>query len=180
MKKKDIESLKTGAIIFLSIVVVIGIIYIVSDKVGNHEYSKGQQQQQQQEKENPLLEDGEEIKESEQADLTDMDIAGLKKAVSNKDKKFVFLGSEYCGWCNYQKPILKYLVYKYDVEINYLNVGEMNEDGQAYLASLHDDLASFGTPTFIVVENGKVTYVDSGARGTKPMISLLTEQGFIK
>lgn len=180
MKKKEIESLKTGAIIFLAIVVVIGIIYIVSDKVGNHEYSKNSQQQQSQQESNPLLEEGEEFKDSEQGELTSMTLAQLKSALSDKEKKFVFLGSEYCGWCNYQKPILKYLVYKYDVEINYLNVGEMTEDEFNTLSSLHEDLASFGTPTFLVLENGKITTVDSGARGTKAMISLLTQAGFIK
>lgn len=181
MKKKNIESLKTGAIIFLSIVVVIGIIYIVSDKVGNHEYSKTQSQGQSQgESSNPLLEDGEEIPDDEQAELTSMDVDGLKKAISNKSKAFVFLGSEYCGWCNYQKPILRYLVYKYNVQINYLNVGELTEDEYNTLASLHESLESFGTPTFLVVENGKITVVDSGARGTKAMVALLTDNGFIK
>lgn len=180
MKKESIEQLKTGIIIFLSLVVIVGLVYVISDKVSNHEYNKTTSQPGQVENENPLLEPGEEISDDEKAPLASMDVQGLKKAISNKQHKFVFLGSEYCGWCNYQKPILQYLVYKYDVEINYLNVGEMTEDEYNTLASLHEDLASFGTPTFLVVDGGKITVVDSGARGTKAMETLLKDNGFIK
>ncbi len=44
---------------------------------------------------------------------------------------------------------------------------------------MHSDLENFGTPTFIVIEKGKVTSVDQGARGTIAIKSLLTNYGFI-
>ena len=95
---------------------LLGIIYIVSNNTGNNTYkgnnnsstSTGDNQQTS----NPLLVDGEEISDDEQKDLPTMSYSDLEKALKNGDKKFVFLGSDGCSWCNYQKPILKYLVYK--------------------------------------------------------------------
>lgn len=188
MERVQIEKIKTGIIIVLGIIIVVGLIYIISDKTGNNVYnynyngnsdSNGNNQNQGENTTNPLLEDGEEIADDEQGELTSINYKELKSALNKGEKKFVFLGSEYCGWCLYQKPILKYIVYKYDVQINYLNVAEMTQDEADDMATLHDSLASFGTPTFIVIENKKVTVVDSGARGTKQMIQLLDENGFI-
>ncbi|MDD6224338.1 MAG: thioredoxin family protein [bacterium] len=185
MKKRtqtEIEKIKTGAIIVLGIIVIFGLVYILSENTGDRSNDKAQLSSAETSNEkstNPLLEEGEEIKDEERSSLTSITYSELKKAVDNKEKKFVFLGSEQCGWCIYQKPILEHLVYEYDVEIYYLNVGNMTSDDYSGLASLHDDLARFGTPTFIVIENGKVTTVDSGARGTNGMLSLLSSNDFI-
>ena len=188
MEKEQLEKIKTGIIVLFGIIIVIGLIYIVSDKTSDNKYStntntntnSGSSSNNQEETTtNPLLEDGEELRDDEQGELTSMKYDEFKKALNNREKKFVFLGSEQCGWCLYQKPILKYLVYKYGVQINYLNVGEMTQEEGKDLATLHESLESFGTPTFVVIENKKVTVVDSGARGTQQMIQLLSNNGFI-
>lgn len=182
--KKQIEDFKTGAIILLGVIVVLGIIYIVSNNTGNNTYkgnnnSSSTSTNGNQQTSNPLLADGEEISEDEQKDLPTMGYSDLEKALKNGDKKFVFLGSDGCSWCNYQKPILKYLVYKYGVDIYYLNLGYVSSNDYTKITQLHDDLASFGTPTFIVVDGGKVTVVEQGARGTDAMVNLLSTNGFI-
>ena len=185
MTQKNIENIKTATIVILGIIVVIGLFYIVSENIGDRSNDKDQTNNYTQtgtsseNNTNPLLETGEEIKDEERSKLTSITYAELEKAVNNKEKKIIFLGSEQCGWCIYQKPILEHIVYEYNIEINYLNVATMTNDDYNGLAALHEDLASFGTPTFIVIEDGKVTLVNSGARGTSGMKALLVSNGFI-
>lgn len=184
LSNKQVENLKTGIIVVLGIIVFIGGIYIASENSGDRSLDKSQNnsgttQQETSTDENPLLEEGEEITEEEQGELTSITYENLKSSLNKNEKKIVMLGTEWCGWCTYQKTILKYLVYKYNIEINYLNLENLSEDDKTDLANLHESLASFGTPTFIIIENGKVTVVETGARGTKSMIELLKNNGFI-
>lgn len=187
LTKKQIENLKTGVIIVFGIIIVIGLIFIVSNNTGNNTYtssnnnssSSSNSQNESTNNENPLLEEGEEINEEDMGELTDISYTDLESMIKNHDKKIVMLGTEQCGWCLYQKPVLRKIVKDYDVEINYLNLGNLSSEDSSKLSDLHEDLASFGTPTFIVVEDGEVTVVDSGARGTSAMVEFLKTNGFI-
>lgn len=190
LTKKQIENLKTGVIIVFGIIIVIGLIFIVSNNTGNNTYTSSSNngnnsnnssssQSGSSDEENPLLEEGEEITEEDMAELTDISYTDLESMIKNHDKKIVMLGTEQCGWCLYQKPVLRKIVKDYDVEINYLNLGNLSSEESSKLSDLHEDLASFGTPTFIVVEDGEVTVVDSGARGTSAMVEFLKTNGFI-
>lgn len=186
LTKKQIEDLKTGIIILLGIIIVIGLIFIVSNNakdttyMGNNNSSTNDSSQAESENEkNPLLEEGEEITEEQQGELSNISYSDLESMIKNHDKKIIMLGTEQCGWCLYQKPILKKIVKEYSVEISYLNLGNLSSEESSKLTNLHEDLASFGTPTFIVLENGKVTIVDSGARGTSAMVDFLKTNGFI-
>ena len=181
LTKKQIENLKTGIIILFGIIIVIGLIFIVSNNTGNNAYSCAcdNTQTESSDDENPLLEEGEEITEEDMGELTDISYTDLESMIENHDKKIVMLGTEQCGWCLYQKPVLRKIVKDYDVEINYLNLGNLSSEESSKLSDLHEDLASFGTPTFIVLEDGKVTVVDSGARGTSAMVEFLKTNGFI-
>lgn len=181
LSNKQIENLKTGIIVVLGIIVFIGAIYIASENSGDRSKDKTQTSTQEETTvdENPLLEEGEEITEEEKGELTSITYEDLKNALSNNEKKFIMLGTEWCGWCSYQKPILQHLVYKYNIEIDYLNLENLSEDDQTDLANLHESLASFGTPTFIIIENGEVSVVETGARGISSMVELLQTNGFI-
>lgn len=187
MKKKNknqIENIKTGIIIAFGIIIVIGLIFIVSNNAGNTTYqasgtNSSSDSPSGSTDENPLLEDGEVITEDEQGELTDISYSDLEAMLSNNEKKIIFLGSEYCGWCIYQKPILKYIVKQYNIEINYLNLGTISQEDSSKLSGLHESLASFGTPCFLVIENGSVTVVEQGARGTTAMIDFFKTNGFI-
>lgn len=181
LTRKDKENIKTGVIILMGIIIFVGAIFFISENTGNRSGDKDPNNATStgQVSENPLLEEGEELNEEEQSELTSFTYENLKNALDNNEKKFIFLGSEYCGWCIYQKPILKSLVYKYNVEIDYLNVAEMTSNEGEKLESLHESLEGFGTPTFLVIENGKVTNVYEGARGTSGIKEILKNHSFI-
>lgn len=183
--KKQIENAKTGVIIVFGIIIVIGLIFIVSNNTGNNAYvgnngnSSSSSQNESMISDNPLLEDGEEINEEDMGDLNAISFSDLESMIKKNSKEIVMLGTEHCTWCIYQKPILRKIVKDYNIRINYLNLENLTDEENAKLSKLHESLESYGTPTFIVLVDGKVTVVDSGARGTNAMVEFLKTNNLI-
>ncbi len=183
MTKVNQDKAKNITIVVLGIIVFLGAIYFISENTGDRSNDKAPVDQVDtgtSNPSNPLLESGEEIPEEEKRDIPTISYSEMKQAMENNEKRIVFLGSESCSWCNYQKPILEHVLYQYpDLYVYYMDIMALSDDEYNELTSLHDDLAGFGTPTFIVIEGGEVTAVDQGARGTSGLISMLTQYGFI-
>ncbi|MDE5587121.1 MAG: hypothetical protein K2I72_01965, partial [Bacilli bacterium] len=108
LTKDQKEKLKTGAIVVLGIVVFLGIIYFVSEHTGDRSKDKAAVNT------NPLLEQGEVLKEEEQKDLVATSMTDLRGLLENQETRLVMLGTETCYWCIQQKPILKSVAYKYN------------------------------------------------------------------
>lgn len=71
----------------------------------------------------------------------------------NSDEKFVlFIGSESCSHCQTYKGTLNRVVKDYNVEIYYIDISSLTNEQFAYLNS---HFPFTGTPTTIVIENGK-------------------------
>ncbi len=185
MTKVNQDKAKNIAIVVLGVIVFLFAGYFVSENTGDRSNDKtpvdaASGGTTDETASNPLLESGEVLPEGETREIPSITYSEMKEAMENNEKRIIFLGSATCGWCNYQRPILEYVLYQYpDVNVYYLDVNALTNDEYSDLTSLHESLAGFGTPTFIVFENGEVTSVDQGARGISGLISLLTEYGFI-
>jgi len=177
LTKEQIKKIKTGLIIVLGLLVFFGATYFVSENIGDR--SKDKTKVEQKENTNPLLEEGEVLREEEQSELTAVTMNDLRGILESGDKKLVMLGTEECYWCIQQKPILKSIVYKYNVQIGYMDLSLLTSDEDAELRSLHESLQAFGTPTFIVVDQGKVVEVSVGGMTTSEVIGLLKQYEII-
>lgn len=177
LTKEQTEKIKTGVIIVLGILVFFGATYFVSENIGDRSNDKTAVEQQ--EDGNPLLEEGEVLNEEEQSDLTSVTMDDLKGMLENGDKKLVMLGTESCYWCIQQKPILKSLVYRYNIEIGYMDLNLLTSEEDSELRSLHESLQAFGTPTFIVVDQGEVVKVSVGGMTTSEVTYLLKQYQII-
>lgn len=184
MTKVNQDKAKNIALVVLGVIVFLFAGYFVSENTGDRSNDKAPVANTNMETSgsstNPLLAEGEVLPEEEAREIPSITYSEMKEAMENNEKRIIFLGSATCGWCNYQRPILEYVLYQYpDVNVYYLDVNTLTNDEYSDLSSLHDSLAGFGTPTFVVFENGEVTSVDEGARGTSGIISMLTGYGFI-
>ena len=184
MTKVNQDKAKNIALVVLGVIVFLFAGQFVSENMGDRSNDKAPVANTNTESSStsskPLLEDGEVLPEDETREIPSITYSEMMEAMENNEKRIIFLGSATCGWCNYQRPILEYVLYQYpDVNVYYLDVNSLSNDEYNELTSLHDSLAGFGTPTFIVFENGEVTSVDEGARGTSGIISMLTQYGFI-
>lgn len=184
MTKVNQDKAKNIALVVLGVIVFLFAGYFVSENTGDRSNDKAPVDTTSggasDTSSNPLLEDGEVLPEEETREIPSITYSEMMEAMENNEKRIIFLGSSTCGWCNYQRPILEYVLYQYpDVNVYYLDVNVLTNDEYSELSSLHESLSGFGTPTFIVFENGEVTSVDEGARGTSGIISMLTGYGFI-
>ena len=153
--------------------------FFISENIGDRSNDKKEQEVVYTKESNPLLAEGEQIKSSEQRVLTEITFDGLKQALAAKEKQIVFLGQPSCGLCNYQKPVIQYVMYVYNVDTYYLDTSTLTNDTYNELVALNEGLKGFGTPTFIVIEDGKITNVEGGARGISATTEMLKKYNII-
>lgn len=177
LMNKHIDLLKTIGVIVL-IILILGALFVVSENAGNRENDR---QVVEKEEENPLLENGQVLNEEEIAEVEEISYDDFKALLKKKTITVVMLGYDECYWCQQEKPILGNVMYENKLtNVKYLNINKLTEDEYNHLTSLHDDLESFGTPTFISTKNKKVTYVETGAKTKTQIISMLKEMDVIK
>lgn len=173
------EQIKTITIIVLAVLVFFGVTYMISENTGDRSKDKMMVEKTPSPTGNPLLEEGEVLKEEEQKELTSVSMEDVRNALKNNEKKAIMLGTDTCSWCIYQKPILKALAYRYDIEIGYLNLALLTSEENTELSSLHESLERFGTPTFIIIKDGVVDQVLIGGMTTRELEEILKQYEFI-
>lgn len=145
-EKMNIEKLKNVVIILLSLIIVFGIAFVVPE----------------------LKECG--VCKEEQLDLTNINASEYKELLNGEEISLIYIASPTCGYCAQQEPIMKQLVNKYKIEVNYLNISaitnaESNEVYKSY-ASLQMEkyqLDGVRTPTILLVQKGKIVDMNLGS-----------------
>ena len=178
--------------VLIGLLVVLGLVglFFVSENVGDRSMDKDKSnvntsmstdsETEESEEENPLINDGESWTEEEEAELEEISFSEFKKVLKKKELTIIMFGSDGCYWCVNQKPVLKHAMYlNPEVNVKLIDVSKMTSDDREYLADLHESLASFGTPTFIAVKNGKVTSVETGGRDLKGVEEMFKNMGAI-
>ena len=176
--------------IIIGVLVVLGLVglFFVSENVGDRSNDKDKSNisdtntnsSSESDEENPLINEGESWTEEEEAELEEISFSEFKKVLKNKELTIIMFGSDSCYWCVNQKPVLKHAMYlNPEVNVKLIDVSKMTSSDNEYLADLHDSLASFGTPTFIAVKNGKVTSVETGGRDLKGVQEMFKNMGAI-
>lgn len=98
------------------------------------------------------------ISEDEMGELTDIGIEeylALKK--SSEKYSIIYIGRPTCSHCEVQKPIMQHMVYKYGIEINYLDTDQLDNDGISKLQKSDDYFGEgWGTPLVLIVKDDKI------------------------
>lgn len=113
--------------------------------------------------------------------LTTIDYAGYEKLLASTEKKVVVFAQTTCGYCLQVKPYLEEIADEEDIEINYFNVNLLSSTEYSKLIktlSLFEE--EWGTPTMVVLENGKAVGTLPTATTKDGYIKFLTENGIIK
>jgi len=162
MAKKEssinIEKIKTGIIILLSLVIVFGVAFVV-----------------------PELKNCGSCKEV-LPDITSITMEDFRKIIKEDEVSLIYIASPTCGHCINQKPIMQQLVRDYGVTVNYLNVTKL---GQKDYDELYDFYVSIQidkyeqdgilTPTILLVKNEKVLEVNLGEIGLDNLVKMLNK-----
>lgn len=155
-KKENIEKLKNVVIIMLSLIIVFGIAFVV-----------------------PELKECGSCKEEEKG-LTEISASEYKALLNGEEVSLIYIASPTCGYCAQQEPIMKQLVNKYDVTVNYLNISavtsaESTEIYNSYAAKQVADyqLEGVRTPTILLVQGGKVVDMNLGSMSLDKLVAFI-------
>lgn len=155
-KKSNIENLKTAIIIILSLILVFGIAFVV-----------------------PELKECGSCKEEEK-DVTEISVSEYKELLNGEEVSLIYIASPTCGYCAQQAPIMKQLVNKYGITVNYLNVGALSssENQEVYktyseMQMKEYELDGVRTPTILLVQKGKVIDMNLGSLSLDNLVKFI-------
>lgn len=105
--------------------------------------------------------------------------------MNNEEKSIIYWAQPNCGYCTQFTPIVKKVSFDKKVTFNYLNTANLTQDEYAsmitYLSAYKEEYASgLGTPSLILVENGKIIDVSVGALSEDDLVNYLTIKELIK
>ena len=177
MSKKTIEQIKTAAIIVLALIVVFGGSYYASELKNCDPNGTGGTTESIDTNDTAYTSD---ISESEQADLTSIDIDDYLALKAGSDKAIIYIARPTCSFCQQQEPIMKNIVYEYGITINYLNTDELDNEGLTALVQSDDYFSSgLGTPLTLIVQDDKIVTYKEGLTSKDDLVSLFQEQELI-
>lgn len=105
----------------------------------------------------------------------------INEAFSANEAKLVYLARPDCSWCQRTKPILERVAKEHDFKYIYINTGKLNsKELKSVLKKITVDINSFGTPTFVVVKNGKVVDYNIGFMNESKLTEFLRDAEVIK
>lgn len=184
-KEETTKSPVKALIIIILLVVFLGGIFYLSTLSGKGEYSEPTTEAGSDTNSgydgNDTASESASIKEEERSELTSISIDEYLDLKKNKEKySIIYIGRPTCSHCETQKPIMEHLVYKYGVQINYLNTDSLDEDGFTKLQS-SDDLfkEGWGTPLTMIVKDGKIVDYIEGEASIEKMTELFKKYELI-
>ncbi|MDD2378138.1 MAG: thioredoxin family protein [Bacilli bacterium] len=104
----------------------------------------------------------------------------INKLFTKKGSSLIYIGRDTCSWSQRFEPNLNYLkeTYKFDYEYIDTDLYDWNTL-KGILDKLEIDENEFGTPTIVIVENGKVVDSIVGYLDEKPLFDYLKENKII-
>ena len=174
-KKNTNDNKKTILIIALLVIFFI-VIFLVSNNSGKGKYGES----------SGSLSTGDaqsesaNIKEEEMGELTEIGIDEYLALYKGENASIIYIGRPTCSHCVIQQPIMRYMVYKYGVQVNYLNTDELDEKGITKLQKSDDYFSEgFGTPLILIVKGSEIVDMSEGETSIEDLTDMFKKQNLI-
>ncbi len=170
VEKKEVvatenNNTKKAIVIAILVVLLLGILFFISEK------------------NNTAFVEPVSFTDEEQADLKSISVNDYLNLKAGSDTSVIYIARPTCSHCVTQTPRMKYIKYKYGVEINYLNTDEFDQEGTDYEKLASSDSffdEGFGTPTTLIVQNDKIVDSISGESEISDLVKLFKKYNLIK
>ena len=181
----SVDKLKTALIVVLVLVIVLGISFMASN--GSDSYSKESSSSSSEETSSndagsDVQKESESISEDERVELEEVDVSRYLKLMKAEEPSVIYIMRTGCSWCALEDPIMEHIKYQYqDAPIYRLDIANFEDDDSSKFAE-SDDMFSgsdWGTPTTIVVKDGKIVDSVSGAGTSDALLELFKNNGII-
>ena len=180
MKKENIEKIKSATIVVLVLIIVFGASYFMSEL---QECDNGGNTTTTSSANNSSSNDSSDISEDEQGDLNDIDIDEYLDLKEGSEASIIYIARPTCHYCQEMEPIVRNIVYEYDIEVNYLNTDELDDEGQADFIESNDyfdEEGGYGTPMLIVVKDDEFVDVLEGLTDKDTAVNFFKDNGLIE
>lgn len=177
MKKENIEKIKSATIVVLVLIIVFGASYFASELQecdGSGSTTTGSTNS------TTTSSTNSDIPEEEQGDLKEIDIDEYLDLKEGSEASIIYIARPTCHYCQEMEPIVRNIVYEYEVEVNYLNTDELDDEGQAKLIESDDYFSEgYGTPLLLVVQDDEIVDILEGLSEKDATVEFFRDNGFI-
>lgn len=179
-----VEIEKKKLIQIIAIVVVVFLVCIISFAVSNLN-SEGYKDNNMDTSGDDILKiatkEAGEISNDERTKPNEVSIDEYLELFKSENRKLVLLSKETCSYCQIATPILENIIYKHNVDINYLNVGNLSgEDTQKLISSSDYFSEGYGTPLIFIVQNGEIVDKIDGLVTKESYMEFFKQYGFME
>lgn len=167
---------KTGIILGILAIVVVGIAFFTSNTGDTKEVKQYTPEEIMKRAQN----EASAISSNERANLITIDVDKYLNLYSGEENSLVFIGTGDCPYCAIARPIIENFAYKYKLSIYYLNTGEFDVDAQNKFVNSDEYFESgFGVPMLLYVGDGKIIDMVDGLYDTEHYLEFFKENKLV-
>lgn len=108
------------------------------------------------------------VEEDEKRAFTEITVDDWIQYKASGGGTLIFAGSPTCSYCQVAEPIVQNIMYRYNIEIKYLDVSKFDEETlQKFTDSDELFKDGFGTPILFLVGEGKILDIVDGLTDTQ-------------
>ena len=96
------------------------------------------------------------ITEKEMKDHVKINMDTFFQYYQENEKRVIIFVRNGCQYCEIAEPIIKNIAYTYNIDIYAINTLEITEEERDKLIETDSFFNSLGTPTLVIVQNGKI------------------------
>lgn len=184
MKKETVEKVKNTTIVVLVLIIVFGASYFISElkECNNKDVSTGTSSTDTNSS-NAATSTDSDISEDEQGDLDEIGIDEYLDLLKDDEASIIYVARPTCHYCQEMEPIVRNVVYEYNVKVNYLNTDELDDEGQADFIKSNDyfdEKGGYGTPMLIIVKDNDFVDVIEGLTDKDTVVNFFKDNGIIE
>ena len=184
MKRETIDKIKSATIVVLVLVIVFGASYFTSELQDSNDNSttttSSTNNSSNDNSSSSTTSTSSDIPVDEQGALNDIDIDEYLDLKEGDKASIIYIARPTCHYCQQMEPIIRNIVYEYDVKVNYLNTDELDDEGQSKLIKSDDYFSEgYGTPLLLVVKKDKIVDIQEGLTDKDTTVKFLKDNGFI-
>ncbi len=130
-----------------------------------------------------IEDDSNKVKKSEMADFTNIDIDKYLELYNGDKTSVVLIGRSGCEYCVIVEPILRNIMYKNKIDINYLSLDNFDDDAREKLLNsdkYFKDSGGVNTPMLLIVKDKKIVDYEDGLISRREYMDFLEKNNIIK
>lgn len=118
-------------------------------------------------------------------DLPEIGMTEFTTLLNGDEPSIIYIARPGCTFCQRQKPIVQALATQYNLVFHYLNTDNLSSSEMSSIFKLDEKLfgedgSEFGTPTTLIVKQGKIVDSVVGLTQSDEFVTFLTNNGLIK